>query len=244
MEIMSNPLIGVTTRGITEPKFQIPMTASPSSYIQALSRAGAMPVLVPLEFPLERLESLLHRLDGFMFTGGGDIETARFNGEVHPEVYDVDPLRDALEIELAKLIRQLKMPFLAICRGCQLVNVAFGGTLYTHILDQLPGALQHSSPDELPFSHIAHTVTVRPGSLLAEIVGVEPLEVNSLHHQGVKDVADGFEVTAKAPDDLVEALEIPEYPFGLAVQWHPEWMPESPAMQAIFNAFVRAAARE
>ncbi len=241
---MSNPLIGVTTRAITEPNYDIPMTGSPTSYTQALTKAGAMPVLVPLDIPLSKLEDLLSRLDGFLFTGGGDIETVRFNGEAHPAVYGVDTQRDALELELAQMIRQKEMPFLAICRGCQLLNVAFGGTLYTHILDQLPGALQHSSPDELPFSYIAHKVEVEPGSRLAGIVGAGSLEVNSLHHQGIKQAAEGLDVVAKAPDGVVEALEIPGHPFGLAVQWHPEWMPDSRPMQAIFSAFVKAAARE
>lgn len=238
---MPQPLIGITTRRLVEQKYDIPMAATPMSYTGAVSRAGGLPVLIPLDSPLDHIKPLLTRLDGLLLTGGGDIDIHSFNGEAHDEVYDVDTQRDALEFELVRQVLQTRIPLLAICRGCQVVNVALGGTLYTHISDQLDGALAHSSPPDLPWHHVAHTVSVQEGSLLASIIGLDKLEVNSLHHQGVAQVAEGLNVTARAPDGLVEALELPGHPFALAVQWHPEWMPDSLPMQHIFSAFVRAA---
>ena len=236
------PLIGLTTRNATSPIYGIPMVATPRSYIDALARAGAAFVLLPLGMPYERLELLLEILDGVIFTGGGDIETARFNGESHPEVDGVQPERDELELQMARDVAEGGLPFLGICRGLQVVNVAFGGSLYTHIADQLPGALEHYFYPDWPRDHIAHPVQVSEDSLLAVLVGEPVLQVNSLHHQGVKDLAPNLTPVARAPDGLVEALELHGHPFGLAVQWHPECLPDDSRMQAIFDAFVAAAA--
>ncbi|MBI3159479.1 MAG: gamma-glutamyl-gamma-aminobutyrate hydrolase family protein [Chloroflexi bacterium] len=237
---MPSPLVGVTTRSTFSDLYQIPMVSAPRSYCEALVRAGALPVLIPLNLSQTAVRELQARLDGVLFTGGGDIETARFNGADHAEVYDVDPERDRIELDLVKDTTAGETPFLGICRGLQVLNVAFGGTLHTHIADQLPGALQHSYFPGHPWDYLAHPVRVGEGSRLAEIVGEPILQVNSLHHQGVKEVAGALKPVAYAPDGLVEALELPGHRFGLAVQWHPEWLVDDPAMQAIFNAFVAA----
>lgn len=235
------PLIGLTTRNIISPKYNIPMVASPKSYSEALLKAGALPVLIPLNTPEEEFEALLERIDGIIFTGGGDIETARYQGETHEKVGDVDQERDQIELSLVHKVVEIEMPFLGICRGFQVINVAYGGTLYSHISDQLDNSLEHSCFPDFPWDHIAHEVEVEGGSKLAEILGKTSVEVNSLHHQGAKEIGEGLVVTAKAPDGLVEGLELPDYPFGVAVQWHPEWMPDSVPMQRIFNAFLNAA---
>lgn len=238
---MTQPMIGITTRRSIEPNYDIPMACTPMSYTAAVSRAGGLPVLVPVDTPLDRIDALLARLDGLLLTGGGDIETSCFQGEPHEKVYGVDTQRDALEFELVHRAIQSEKPLLAICRGCQVLNVALGGSLYTHISDQLEGAFEHSSPDELGWDYVAHTISVTRGSLLETIVAQQQLEVNSLHHQGISQVAEGLEVIARAPDGLVEALTLPGLAFALAVQWHPEWMPESEPMQRIFSAFIQAA---
>lgn len=239
---MPVPLIGLTTRHTSHPTHGWPMLSTPKSYTQALARANALPVLIPLNTPAERLPDLLARLDGIIFTGGGDIETSRFNGQPHEKVYGVDPERDELEMTLIEQVIAAGMPFLGICRGFQVINVALGGTLYTHIYDQLPGALQHSCFPEYPPDHPAHPIEIKPGSLLSNLFDSTHAEVNSLHHQGLKTLAPGLEVLATAPDGLVEAFCLPSHPFGLAVQWHPEWMPDAPEMQAIFRRFTAQAA--
>lgn len=238
---MSVVKIGLTTRNVLSPTYDIPMVASPRSYTEALIKAGAIPVLIPLNLPAAYFEQVLDSVDGMIFTGGGDLAVSHFNGQPHEKVGNVDPERDQMELALVKRVIEAKMPFLGICRGVQTLNVALGGTLYTHIPDQLEGAVEHTFFPGYPWDHIAHDVEIVPESALAKIVSGTQLAVNSLHHQGVARVGEGLEVTAKAPDGLVEALELAGYPFGLAVQWHPEWMPESEQSQAIFGAFIEAA---
>ncbi|MBW8012007.1 MAG: gamma-glutamyl-gamma-aminobutyrate hydrolase family protein [Chloroflexi bacterium] len=238
---MPAPLIGISTRNTTSETYKIPLISSPRSYIEALSKAGALPVLIPLGLPENQLKELITSLDAVVFTGGGDIETELFIGEDHPEVTGVDKERDNMELQLVHDVLETQMLFLAICRGIQVLNVAMGGTLYTHIADQLPGAVEHTFFPGYPWDHMAHTVQLEEGSRLAEIVDTQTLPVNSLHHQGVRELASGLRATGYSPDGLVEAAELPEHPFGLAVQWHPEWLPDDPKMQALFSTFVEAA---
>ncbi|MCW5877818.1 MAG: gamma-glutamyl-gamma-aminobutyrate hydrolase family protein [Anaerolineales bacterium] len=237
---MSAPLIGVTTRNARSELYQIDVIQTPRPYSEALVRAGAIPVLIPLNLPPDRLQELLARLDGVVFTGGGDIETGRFGGVPHDKIYDVDPERDEIEIQLVQQVAEGGMPFLGICRGLQIVNVAFGGSLYTHIPDQLPGALQHSNFPGHPWDYLAHPVQVGEGSRLAEILGEPIVQVNSLHHQGIKELAIALRATASAPDGLIEAVELPDHPFAVCVQWHPECLPDDPRMQNLFRSLVSA----
>jgi putative glutamine amidotransferase len=159
----------------------------------------------------------------------------------HPTAHDVDVVRDRLEIALAQRVVKEGKPFLGICRGFQVLNVALGGSLYEDILDQHAGALKHDYFPNYPRTYLAHGMQVAAGSRLASILGVTALETNSLHHQGVRQVGDGLITTAHAPDGIAEAVELPEHPFGLAVQWHPEWMQEHAPMRQLFQAFVAAA---
>jgi putative glutamine amidotransferase len=238
---MAAPVIGLTTRHTDHPVHGWPMLSTPKSYTQSLVQAGAIPVLVPLNTDPKRLPELLYRLDGLIFTGGGDIETSRFNGQPHARVYGIDLERDAFELNLVGQIIASGMPFLGICRGFQVINVALGGTLYTHILDQLEGAVDHSYNPAFPTDHPAHTIELNPGSQLADIFGAETVTVNSLHHQGADKIAPQLEVIGRAPDGLVEAFHLRGHLFGLAVQWHPEWMPADETQQKLFTAFHEAA---
>ena len=231
-------MIGVTTARSLNSK--IPVISVTQAYIQAVLRAGGQPVLLPIGLTSKDLDELLPDLDGILLTGGGDIDPQRFNGAPHPRVYDIDIDRDNLEIELVQRAAQQQIPFLGICRGIQVINVALGGTLFTHVADQLPGALRHDWYPDIPRDTLAHGVEVQPGSLLAAVTGSTALKVNSLHHQGLKDTAPALQAIAVAPDGLTEAVELPGHPFGLGVQWHPEWMPEIDTAQAIFRAFTAA----
>ncbi len=231
----SAPVIGITTgRGEANGN---PTMRVGEAYVEAVLKAGGVPVLLPVS----RLpaETVLTHINGLLFTGGGDIDPLRFNGVNHPKVYGIDPLRDEMEIALVQAAAGSGLPFLAICRGIQVVNVALGGTLYTDIRDQLPGALHHEHVAGMPRDRLTHPVQVAAGSRLAELLGSTQVMVNSLHHQGVQQLAARLRPVAAAPDGLVEAVELGDHPFGLAVQWHPEALPRLEAMQALFRELVK-----
>ena len=235
---MQHPLIGITARHA--PTAQgLPAVQILRAYVTAIVEAGGAPVLIPPDLPEDGWRSLFDRLDGILFSGGADISLEHFNGEQHPTVVE-EPVRDAIELPLLRAAVEGDKPFLGICRGFQVMNVALGGTLYTHILDQLPNALQHDWQDK-PRPTLAHPVRVEEGTRLAEILGAPMIQVNSLHHQGIKDLAPNLKATAFAPDGLIEGIELPDHKFALAVQWHPEWLTSHEEMRKLFKTFVGAA---
>jgi putative glutamine amidotransferase len=237
---MKKPLIGATTyrENLTDlPKTFIGQNAA---YSRAIMRAGGIPVMIPVGIPESDLACLLDSLDGVVLTGGADINPARYGVKMHPEIGAIDQARDEMEIPLVRMIVEMKKPFLGICRGFQMLNVALGGTLFTHVADQLPNALHHPNYTNQCRDLLVHTVSVEADSQLAKIFGSTEVWVNSLHHQGVDKIAKGLRPTAFAPDTLAEGLEMADHPFGIAVQWHPEALPENPQMQALFEAFVDA----
>ena len=242
---MSIPVIGITTRTAPLSPSSLPSVMVQKSYTDAIHNAGGLPVLIPSEIKDYEWKVITDRLDGILFTGGGDIAIEYFKGEQHPAVYGIDAARDATELGLTHETIENDKPFLGICRGLQVVNVALGGTLFTHIPDQLPNALIHDYPGEDSIqarTTLLHPVEIKNGSSLGRILGELTLQVNSLHHQGIKDVAPGLNAVAFAPDGLVEAIELPDHPFGIAVQWHPEWLTDQEAIRRLFKAFVDAAA--
>jgi putative glutamine amidotransferase len=236
---MAYPVIGVTTmRRKTQYGMQISTLAE--AYVEALLQAGVCPVLIPNQLPEGAVDTLFSRLDGVVFTGGGDIKTSYYQGEDHPKVGGVEVDRDRVELKLLERAVNDGVPFLGICRGLQLINVGLGGTLYADIADQVPGASKHDYYPDWERDHLAHPVEVDEGTQLAGIIGDGQIEVNSLHHQAVDKVAAGLVVTATAPDGIVEGLELPDHPFGLAVQWHPEWLTAHRRMRALFAAYAAA----
>ncbi|MBK7316060.1 gamma-glutamyl-gamma-aminobutyrate hydrolase family protein [Candidatus Villigracilis affinis] len=237
---MPKPLIGITTRNGRDADGH-PLTALQHSYINAIVQAGGMPVLIPSMLALEDFTSLYSLLAGIS-SGGGDVSLEYFNGSDHPRIGEVDKMRDTTEITLMRAAVNDGKPLLGICRGAQVMNVALGGTLYTHIHDQLKGALDHDYPGDLR-RVIVHPVNVDESTRSAEIFGETLLNVNSLHHQGLKDIAPSLRVAGHAPDGLVEVVEIPDHPYAVAVQWHPEWLTDQPAMQRLFKSFVDASGR-
>ncbi len=235
---MTCPLIGITARHA--PTAQgLPAVQILRAYVAAIVEAGGAPILIPPDLPENGWRSLLDRLDGILFSGGADIGLEHFDGEPHPTV-EVESVRDSIELPLLRAAVDIDKPFLGICRGLQVMNVALGGTLYTHILDQLPNALQHDWQDK-PRPTLAHPVRVEEGTRLADILGAPMLQVNSLHHQGIKDLAPSLKATALSPDGLIEGIELPDHKFALAVQWHPEWMTSHEEMRRLFGKFVEAA---
>lgn len=240
---MSTPIIGITSSYVQPEDGRFGTISVGESYIQAVLNAGGLPLIIPVGVSQAGLRDLFARIDGLLLTGGGDIDPQRFQGLPHPRVYGVDLRRDALEISLAQMAAEGGKPFLGICRGIQVINVALGGTLFTDIGAQHPNALRHDWYPDIPRNYLAHPVTVDAGSCLAQILAGEEFEVNSLHHQGLDRVPPVLRVVAHAPDSLIEGVELPDHPFGIGVQWHPEWLQEHAPQRLLFEALVKAAGR-
>ena len=233
------PLIGITTNQ-SQNVYGQPTIMLMQSYVNAVIQAGGVPVLIPSLIAEDGWEAVYAHLDGILFSGGGDISLEHFTGEPHPRIDAVDLSRDSIELKFVKAAASDGKPFLGICRGCQVVNVALGGTLYTHIPDQLPNALDHDYPGNKR-TILVHEVKIEEGTHIAEIYGEPIIKVNSLHHQGLEEIAPSLRIAGHAPDGLVEAIELPDHPFGLAVQWHPEWLTNQESTRNLFRKFVEAA---
>ncbi len=237
---MSRPKIGVTISS-DEIRDRTKELNLKEAYFTSIQRAGGEPVAFPMSTPVEQLPGVISTLKGIVLTGGGDIDPVLFDGQPHPKVYGIDAVRDQIEIELARYCADHKIPLFGICRGLQVINVALGGTLYTDIADQLPGALKHPCYPDYARDYLAHSVMIKVSTHLTAITGQSQMKVNSMHHQGIKDLAPDLTLSAMAPDGLVEGVELMFHPFYLGVQWHPECLPNSPSDQALFSAFIRAA---
>jgi len=219
----------------------------PAPYLDALRRAEARTAIVS---PGEEgdPEELLGSFDGLLLVGGGDVDPARYGAEADTEHnYGVETDRDEFEIELLRAADRLHLPTLCICRGMQVMNVAFGGTLHQH-LPAIDGLLQHGVP--LEGTETLHDVVPEPGTLLSASTKTGPLACSSHHHQGVDRVGEGLVVSGRSPDGLVEAIELPgadgndveRTTWMLGVQWHPEETAATdPAQQALFAVFVNLA---
>jgi putative glutamine amidotransferase len=214
----------------------------PALYLDALRRAGARTVILA---PGEEgdPEELLEPFDGLLLVGGGDIDPARYKGTANEHVYGVEPDRDEAEIALLHAADRIAMPTLCICRGVQVMNVAFGGTLHGHLPD-VPGLQVHGVP--LDESQTIHEVSPEPGSRLAAVTKSASLACLSHHHQGIDRLGDGLAVTGRTEDSLIESIEriVPDpedtrATWMLGVQWHPEETADrDPAQQSLFDGFT------
>ncbi len=240
---MALPVIGISGRADQSARPPgISLFALSQTYVQAVELGGGAPVIIPPHLKESQLRAVFDRLDGLLLSGGGDVLPALFGEEDSGLLWSVDEWRDRAEIALAQWALAEELPLLAICRGVQVLNIAAGGTLVQDIPTQVPNALTHSTVAGRPKSSVAHTVEVESGSRLAALVGDGQLGVNSAHHQAVKDVGTDLVITARAPDGVIEGLELPAHPFCVGVQWHPEAMIENhPAMRQFFKGLVKAA---
>ena len=239
---MVAPLIGITT--------SVTIRATPerayvnAAYIRAVQEAGGIPLLLAPHFTPEVQTALWQRLDGLVLTGGGDIEPARFGETPHATVADVSAARDDLELGLTRRAVAEALPLFAICRGIQVLNVALGGTLVQDVPSEWPNALSHSQT--APRHEATHAVKVMgEGTRLGRVLGALELEVNSMHHQAIKQLGEGLRDVAWAPDGVVEGVEMPgDDRFVLGVQWHPEELvAHDQAARNLFAAIVDAARR-
>jgi len=208
------------------------------AYVQAVSAAGGVPLLLPIITSQAAIEQQLAVVDGLLLSGGGDAQPQLFNEEPAWELGRVIPERDSHELALVRRALAVSKPILAICRGCQMLNIALGGTIHQH-LSAAEAFIQHDQ--QSPGDYAGHTITIEMGSKLASILGTSVL-TNSFHHQAVKAVAPGLAVSARAKDGIVEAIEHRTAAFAVGVQWHPELLlAKQPGMIELFTAFVNAA---
>ncbi|WP_274307436.1 gamma-glutamyl-gamma-aminobutyrate hydrolase family protein [Solibacillus daqui] len=225
------PIIGLTMHPV-EGKMEIN-----NSYIQAIKRAGGIPVCVPY-MDEETVDTVLNGLSAILLIGGYDVNPLIFDQEPHYKLGTVIDERDRSDILIAKKAFERNMPMLGICRGEQVMNVAFGGTLLQDIDTQVKNVLKHT---QASMRHeLTHTVELFP-SKLQEIIGQETILTNSYHHQAVDIVAPGFLINAQAKDGVIEGIEHPEHPYCIGVQWHPEGLQNDQPSEKLFNSFIEAA---
>lgn len=214
-----------------------------ADYLESIKRAGGEPV--ELHFDRDTPANVVRQSDGIMLTGGGDVNPELYGEAPHSTFQASEAGRDEYEIELVREAVKANLPIFAICRGMQVLNVALGGTLVQDIPSMVNGALNHSVPE--PRYHLAHEVWVANGSqlfqLMKEKLEGEICQVNSRHHQAVKDVAPGWDVSGTAPDGVIEAIELPGKVFRLGVQWHPENFFRTGEFRPLFEGFVEAASK-
>jgi putative glutamine amidotransferase len=212
-----------------------------SAYLQSIVAAGAVPFILPPAIGAARAAGALDGVDALLLSGGEDLDPSWYGAPASRDLGDVDRERDLFELALFAAARQRAMPVLGICRGIQLINVALGGTLWQHLPGERPSSINHDRRDAR--SVRTHAVTLEPGSRAASVLGRSELEVNSFHHQGIRDLAAPLRASGWAGDELVEVVEgAGGEPWLLAVQWHPEEMtgeaaaPEHGLFQALVNA--------
>lgn len=210
------------------------------SYIKAVVRAGGIPVILPNNADVSCVEEIVERLDGFLLSGGDDVNPALFGERATDRLGTVIPRRDNFEIALTRrVIEKTNKPLLGICRGVQVMNVAMGGSLYIDLPED--GKLCHIL-SMYPRSAFSHEVEIVPDTRLAQIMGQGRGSVNSFHHQAVKRMASCFTVSARSiPDGVVEAMELPGDQFVMGVQWHPEELVDAEEAKRLFSSFVDAA---
>jgi len=233
---MSKPVIGITTYGKNDDnRFTLPVF-----YGNCVQRAGGVSLFIPPyeEEPREYLDGM----DGIILAGGGDLDPKLYGGEPHEMIYMVDEVRDRSELLLSRAVVERNIPVLAICRGIQVLNVALGGTLHPHLPDVVGESVLHRLPPRKP---TPHGLRILPGSLLQNILGITETVAHSWHHQAIRDVAENLVAVAWSEDELIEAVELPNHPWCLGVQWHPELTAhEDPLQQRLFDALVDAARKK
>lgn len=232
----NHPLIGISAN------YREGDSCIENSYALSILEAGGVPVLIPVCTDIEILRETVKRLDGLLLTGGGDINPLFAKEDPIPQLQEYNIIRDQYDFTLVKLATDRCIPIFGICRGHQVINLAFGGNNYQDIYSQRQTpTLKHSQSVSREYG--SHTVLIEKESQLFNIMGTDSLVVNSFHHQAIKDVAPGFHVSATSPDGIIEAMEgRPAYPI-FSVQWHPEKMAVRPdqQMQRLFHYFVNEA---
>lgn len=231
---MRKPIIGITSNhsdDYTQCKLN-------KAYIEAVTSAGGLAIVLPIISEQGIIGEYIDEIDGLLLTGGVDIDPLLYGENPLPVNGELDPLRDYFELELLSYADQAELPILGICKGCQILNVAMGGTLYQDLYKQKKTVFKHFQ--DAPRWYPTHGINIEGNSYLYKIINKKNTKVNSIHHQGIKDVSSDFNITAQADDGVIEAIEKKDGRFVIGVQWHPEIMWENEKENFyLFTEFIR-----
>ena len=231
---MMRPVIGILPMIVEEQTAQ-----TFRSYAYAIETGGGTPILLPYTEDAATMKHFVDLCDGFFFIGGPDVEPARYGETRKPTCGESVPERDALEFEMFRLIWPTGKPILGVCRGCQLINIALGGTLWQDIPTDVGSELTHRQ--EKPYNRHAHAMILEADTPLQQLLGETRIAVNSIHHQAIRTLGKGMKIMAKAPDGVIEAAYLPGERFVQVIQWHPErTIHADEYSRKIFKAFVSA----
>jgi putative glutamine amidotransferase len=234
------PIIGINA-GINRHEGESSSVSVRTNYIDAITSAGGIPIVLPPLSSTDAVADQIRMVDGFVFIGGSDIDPTRYGAVPHPTVNRIPLRRENYDFELIRRAIDARKPFLAICLGCQQVNVALGGTLIQDIPSETSSTIQHSMKQD-PYDP-RHDVTVKKNTKLYELVETTTLSTNSSHHQAVKDAPRKVTITSHAADGIIESFELKDHPFGLGIQWHPERLTDEKEHLALFKGLVEAASK-
>jgi putative glutamine amidotransferase len=236
------PLIGINADYRSARKDSPAFIYLAAGYIDALTKAGAVPLVIPPLDDKADIQRVLDLLDGVVLVGGADLDPRRDGFMLHPSMRLLDPRREDFDRRLMRLVADRRLPVFGIGSGMQLLNLSQGGNLFLHLPEDLPRALPHSDP--LDPAH-RHALVVEPGTLMERIYGEGEIRVNSMHHMAIDEVAPGFAITARCPDGVVEAIEstMDDW-FALGTQFHPESDSASALDLGIFEEFIAGIAGE
>lgn len=232
------PLIGITSDFVVAERDRHPLAQIDSGYVDGVAAAGGIPLIIPPFAEEEILESIVERLDGLLMTGGADLNPLRLGKRSHHAIKPMHPRREESDRAICQMAIERKLPTLCVGVSMQLVNVMFGGTLYTHLPEDMPRGMPHFDRHDTTHRHI---VFVTPRTHLERIYGEGEIRVNSSHHQGIRTLGKGLRSGALAPDGLIEAIESadPNW-FMVGVQWHPESSTASALDTQLFKGFLTA----
>ncbi len=241
---MKKPIIGITCYlDYDNPRRKYPFVFAfdyvKRQYYLAIQDAGGVPVILPNVEKMNLVDDYIKTLDGLLLGGGGDVHPSFFHERIKAKNLSIKKERDKFEIALTKKAKKKKLPILGICRGPQVINIALGGTIYQDLSLRKERTFNHKPEAVMRFKK-KHMVKIREGSKLFSIIKKKEIEVNTNHHQIIKDIAPGLSASAWSADGVIEALESKGKDFLVSVQWHPEAMLDHPSSGALFRAFIQA----
>ena len=208
------------------------------AYVDAINKAGATAIILPVSIDEEVVDNYIELCDGFLFTGGKDLNPLTYQEDLNPKCGKFSDLLDEYQLMLIDKVFRAKKPILGVCRGLQLLNVYMGGSLYQDVSEKSAFVLGHNQASD--DGDVCHNIYISEGNVLHDLYG-DKIAVNSFHHQAIHKLADGLKAVASSNDGIIEAVSVENYPYGLAVQWHPEKMLlKDNQMLKLFNSFVNA----